>query len=403
MNLLLDMKTIFITLVCGHFFSVFLISAYWQRHKHDKTLNIFFSAKCLQAVAWLFLTIRGGIPDIFSISLANSLLFIGVSLETISVLMLLQTFSNLMKKIYMAMTFINLIVFHLIIAFNNLEYLRIAYASFGTALVVILPAYQLIFHRSSAILKKVLGFLYFVIIISLILRGVAALNDHSMGLFTPGVIQTISFLSLYLTMIVGNIGFILLLKEKTDEELIRLATYDDLTNALNRRSFNLQSQQYLVQYQKIKNPVSLILFDLDHFKQINDIHGHDVGDRVLMDMSHHIHQLANKDTLFGRYGGDEFALFLPNADETLSSQFAENILSSIQVNSHEQLPVEYTLSIGIITVIPQQNITLESLYLLCDKALYESKNSGRNMVSRQYFAGTEGQRIMANKSNANFT
>ncbi|MGQ4665498.1 diguanylate cyclase domain-containing protein [Metabacillus halosaccharovorans] len=384
MNFLLDMKTIFITLVCGHFFSVFLISAYWHHHKHDKTLNIFFSAKCLQAVAWLFLAIRGGIPDIFSISLANSLLFIGLAFETGSVLMLLRTFTKLMKKIIITITALNLIGFHLIIVFNNIEYLRIAYASFGTAAAIIIPAYQLFFNRSSAPLKKVLGFLYFVVIISLVLRGAAAMNDHSMGLFTPSLIQSISFLSLYLTMIIGNIGFILLLKEKTDEELIRLATFDDLTNALNRRSFNLKSKQCLVQYRKIQKPVSLILFDLDHFKQINDNHGHDIGDRVLKDLSNHIHQLADKSALFGRYGGDEFAIFLPDTDNTKSSQFAERILSSIQLNTDEQLPVEYTLSIGVVSVIPQKNTTLESLYLLCDKALYESKRSGRNKVSRGF-------------------
>lgn len=390
MNLLLDMKTIFIALVCGNFFTVFLISAYWQQHKHNKTLNTFFAAKCIQAIAWLFLTIRGGIPDIFSISLANSLLFVGLSLEIASVLLLLQVFSKRVKKFYIYLTLINLIGFHIIILFYNLENVRIAFASIGSAIVIILPTYKLLFQQSSTPLKKVLGTLYFLILFSLIFRGISALNNQAMGLFTPSITQSLSFLSLYLSMILGNIGFILLLKERADEELIKLSKYDDLTNALNRRSFIEQSKQYLIHYQKIQKPVSLLLFDLDHFKQINDQHGHEVGDHVLQDISSHIYQQMDKDSfLFGRYGGDEFAIFLPNTDEIQSSLFAEKILSSKNVYTLEELPIEYSLSIGIITVVPKENISMESLYVICDKALYDSKNAGRNKVSRRYYKTLE--------------
>ncbi|WP_158638483.1 GGDEF domain-containing protein [Metabacillus litoralis] len=389
MNLLLDMKTIFITLVCGNFFTVFLISAYWQQHKHNKTLNTFFAAKCIQAIAWLFLTIRGGIPDIFSISLANSLLFVGLSLEIASVLLLLQVFSKRVKKFYIYLTLINLIGFHIIILFYNLENVRIAFASIGSAIVIILPTYKLLFQQSSTPLKKVLGTLYFLILFSLIFRGISALNDQAMGLFTPSITQSLSFLSLYLSMILGNIGFILLLKERADEELIKLSKYDDLTNALNRRSFIEQSKQYLIHYQKIQKPVSLLLFDLDHFKQINDQHGHEVGDRVLKDIASHIFQQMTQDGLFGRYGGDEFAILLPNTDENQSSIFAEKMLNSKKVYTLEEMSVEYSLSIGVITVVPTENISMESLYVICDKALYDSKNAGRNKVSRRYYETLE--------------
>lgn len=287
------------------------------------------------------------------------------------------------------MTLINLIGFHIIILFFNLENLRIAFASIGSAIVIILPAYKLLFQQSSAPLKKVLGILYFLILFSLIFRAISALNDHAMELFTPSIIQSVSFLSLYLSMILGNIGFILLLKEKADEELIKLSNYDDLTNALNRRSFIEQSKQYLKHYQKIQKPVSLLLFDLDYFKQINDKHGHEVGDRVLKDISSHIYKHMNQGSLFGRYGGDEFAIFLPNTDDIQSSKFAENILCSKKVYTLEEMSVEYSLSIGVITVVPTENISMESLYVICDKALYDSKNAGRNKVSRRYYETLE--------------
>ncbi|MBM7602544.1 putative signal transduction protein with EAL and GGDEF domain [Metabacillus crassostreae] len=214
--------------------------------------------------------------------------------------MLLQAFTKRVKKIYIFLTLINTIGFHFIILFYNLENARIAFASIGSALVIILPAYKLLFHQSTAPLKKVLGSLYFLVLFSLIFRGISALNDYAMGLFTPSITQSVSFLSLYLSMILGNIGFILLLKERADEELIKLSLYDDLTNALNRRSFIQQSKLYLTQYQKLQKPVSLLLFDLDYFKQINDQYGHEVGDRVLKDISSHIYEAMEKGSLFGR-------------------------------------------------------------------------------------------------------
>lgn len=87
---------------------------------------------------------RGGVPDVFTISLANTMLFLGVSLETVAVLKLLQAFRPVTKKIYTALAAINIVGFHCVILYHNDEAIRIAYASFGTALLVILPAIKMI-------------------------------------------------------------------------------------------------------------------------------------------------------------------------------------------------------------------------------------------------------------------
>ncbi|MFC0477578.1 hypothetical protein ACFFHF_20510 [Robertmurraya beringensis] len=94
MGFSLDMKTIFVILVTGHVFTVFLISAYWRDHRTDKTVTTFFLAKCVQALAWTLLTLRGGISDLFTISVANTLLFLGTSFEMIAILRLLNVFTN---------------------------------------------------------------------------------------------------------------------------------------------------------------------------------------------------------------------------------------------------------------------------------------------------------------------
>lgn len=382
MGFLLDMKTILITLVAGHVFTLILISAYWRQHKYDATLNTFFAAKCAQGIAWLLLVLRGGIPDIFTISFANSFLFLGACLETITVLKLMKCFTQLTKKLYISLTLLNIIGFHLVILIENVENNRIAFASIGTALLIVLPAYRLIRSKSSTMLMKIMGYLYFFVIISLFVRGLAALlSDRPMGLFTPGIIQSFSFLALYLTMILGNVGFILMLKEQSDQELIRMARYDELTNALNRRTFVLHAKELITSSARQRKPISLLLFDVDYFKQINDQNGHDVGDRVLQSLSTRIYQLITSEQLFGRYGGDEFAIFLSDMDETKSFQFAEKIRQTA-FEEKEKLPFRYTLSIGIITIIPNENTSIEALYISCDKALYEAKRNGRDVVFR---------------------
>lgn len=388
--LLLDMKTIFITLVVGHLFTVILISAYWRDHKKDSTLNVFFCAKCVQAVSWLFLTLRGGIPDIITISLANSFLFLGASLEVAALLMLLGAFHTTAKRFYIWLTAFNVAGFHLILLLHNVENIRIVYASISTAIVVVYPAYLFLLRRNISMLTKIMGALYLFVIISLVGRGLVALfSDEQMGLFTPGLYQTLSFLALFLVMFLGNTGFILLLKERADRELIIMASIDELTNTLNRRTFIDRAKNLLEDFAKTKNPVSMILFDIDHFKEINDTHGHDIGDRVLQHLSGQIKQQLGSANLFGRYGGDEFAIFLPGMDEVRSTQFAEAIQHSIDSFSMGNVQVPYTLSMGILTVIPDHRSQLDSLYIQCDKALYRAKEEGRNRVCRGWLEFTE--------------
>ncbi|WP_042356819.1 hypothetical protein [Bacillus rubiinfantis] len=198
MNLLLDMKTIVLTLVVGHLFTILLISSYWRNHSRDSTLNTFFLAKCIQGAAWFLLALRNGISDIFTISVANSLLFIGSALEAIALLKLIDSFQSKTKKFNIGLIIAYLVGFHLLLYFYNYEPARIAFASFSTAVLCFLPAYRLMIGKHSTLLTKIMGILYFLVTISFFARGIAAItSNEEMSLFTPGFIQTISFLSLF--------------------------------------------------------------------------------------------------------------------------------------------------------------------------------------------------------------
>ncbi|OZM56894.1 hypothetical protein CIB95_08985 [Lottiidibacillus patelloidae] len=383
MNLLLDIKTICIALVIGHLFTLVLISAYWQQYEKKTTLKFFFYAKFLQAISWFLIMLRGEIPDLLSISLANTFLFVGTTLEGISLLMLRRLFTSTLKKLYIYLTIINIVGFQLIIFLDNSENLRLAFGSLSPAVILAIPAYQFITNNKASLLMKIMGYLYLLVILTLGYRGITALiSNDTIELLAQGFSQTTSFLAVFLVMIVSNTGFILLLKENADKELVRMASYDDLTNVLNRRTFITRGQQSIMKCVNNNNPISFILFDIDHFKKINDKNGHSIGDKVLIDIVDRINGHLSSNHLFGRYGGDEFAILLPGMGESESTNFAENIKQDIEQANTDGVQLSYTVSLGVLTVTPNKTLNLDELYISCDKALYLAKENGRNCVYR---------------------
>ncbi|MCB1626877.1 MAG: GGDEF domain-containing protein [Xanthomonadales bacterium] len=163
------------------------------------------------------------------------------------------------------------------------------------------------------------------------------------------------------------------------QELIDLALYDSLTGFLNRRQFRV-----LLQKACEATPLerfSLLLLDLDHFKQINDRHGHLVGDQVLAAVSKVLREQIGDSGEFGRIGGEEFALLLPQMDAQTALELAERLRLAVCDRAIEPGPV--TVSIGVAgsnLLASGLSRRASDLLALADTALYEAKNGGRNRV-----------------------
>jgi len=168
-----------------------------------------------------------------------------------------------------------------------------------------------------------------------------------------------------------------------NQKLHRLATLDGLTLVANRHRFDEYCQQQWPLLIKQQQPLSLILLDVDYFKQYNDCYGHQVGDDCLKRIARCIKDTIKRPTdLIARYGGEEFVVMLPHTTLKGATRLAKSILEAIaRLNiPHAQSPISdrITVSLGVACLMPQVDIAIATLITSADKALYQAKGEGRN-------------------------
>jgi diguanylate cyclase (GGDEF)-like protein len=160
----------------------------------------------------------------------------------------------------------------------------------------------------------------------------------------------------------------------------KLAYTDELTKIANRRETYVQAEQYIAFSKRNHTPFSLVSFDVDHFKLVNDKFGHDIGDKVLVCLANIASEVIRSDDIVGRVGGEEFLILLPNSDLQVAISIANRLLISVEQYDWSSISKELTLtaSAGVVSYKKENN--LSELLLKADKALYAAKAAGRNKV-----------------------
>jgi diguanylate cyclase (GGDEF)-like protein len=192
-----------------------------------------------------------------------------------------------------------------------------------------------------------------------------------------------------LLQVVGYIGIFigvfkwLQLNRRTQEKLSQLSNTDALTGLLNRRSFFEKSSEEFERSIRYDRPLSLMMIDIDFFKMVNDRYGHMAGDVVLQKIAHEITLQLRTNDIFCRWGGEEFILLIPESDKNNGQSLSEKIRKSIgetpvELKSGEVVNIK--ISIGC-TSIRENDSAVEALIERADRALYMSKEAGRNRVS----------------------
>ena len=166
--------------------------------------------------------------------------------------------------------------------------------------------------------------------------------------------------------------------------LEQLAREDKLTGLCNRRHFEERAHEECLRAQRYGHPLSLLLGDLDHFKQVNDRYGHACGDMVLRQVAQTLLLHCRSSDLVARYGGEEFAVLLLETEAEQAQQVAERLCAAVRTLSfsHPSGSFHITISFGVTSLSPQRNQDLATLIEEADKALYAAKHNGRDRVER---------------------
>ncbi|WP_216324214.1 GGDEF domain-containing protein [Deinococcus aestuarii] len=218
-------------------------------------------------------------------------------------------------------------------------------------------------------------------VLSLGLKAAAGFQAVFSGLATPAGVTNLLVLH---TLVVGS--FYLLLQvltvvymrqarlEQERSVLERHAHVDDLTGLLNRRAFDHALNIAAAQVSRQPGPLSLITFDLDAFKRVNDTHGHPVGDRVLRDLAVLARREGRAGDVLARWGGEEFVWLLPGADRVAAARAAERLRAAVE--AHDFRVGRVTLSLGVAVWRPGDDP--QTLFRRADELLYAAKHGGRN-------------------------
>lgn len=165
--------------------------------------------------------------------------------------------------------------------------------------------------------------------------------------------------------------------EEANAQLEKQATTDTLTGIANRRKFGFFLESEMGRSRRYRLPLGLIMFDIDHFKQINDNHGHPTGDAVLAELARLVNGTIRSEDAFARWGGEEFVILLPQTEPRGAMAMAERIRSLVEHSSFP-VPRQVTCSFGVTNL--SQNDDPDSFLKRVDEALYQAKEGGRNRV-----------------------
>jgi diguanylate cyclase (GGDEF)-like protein len=229
--------------------------------------------------------------------------------------------------------------------------------------------------------------------------GIGLLASTYLGIqgFISGTqIVAINYLSIMIGEISLMFGFVLMLENRRARAMERLSMTDPLTALLNRSGLQSAAARRLARAEHQRMPVSVLTFDADHFKRINDVHGHPVGDEVLRQLASRTLAALRPDDLIARYGGEEFVVLMMDSDIASAHAGAERLRLAVAQSAFEinGLSLSLTVSVGL-AHSQLAGHDLLTLVGAADAALYEAKRAGRNCTRVAAVARSSGAEVPA--------
>jgi diguanylate cyclase (GGDEF)-like protein len=194
---------------------------------------------------------------------------------------------------------------------------------------------------------------------------------------------TFTFAGAYLMGTSWTIGYIMLQRDRAEVQLHEMAMTDPLTGIHNRRMFFELAEAEFRRAKRTGTAMTLLMIDIDHFKIVNDTHGHVVGDQVLRHVADTIGKCLRNEDVFVRYGGEEFGVMMVNVSEEIVRQLSERIRLAVEhapYLSASGKTITLSVSVGVCRAVPSATNSLEHLLAHADASVYQAKREGRNRV-----------------------
>ena len=351
------------------------------RNRQDG-LQYWAAGMLLAAVGYVLFLLRGSISDVFSVVLGNVLVSASFSLLLAAV----RCFHALPMR-WLTVLAPAAFMVPLIVGVGDNFSLRVSLVGAVMLLQVLWLLWTLGQQRTDrggrgAQLLMAGMALEALVLLARAVSGVLVFQE-SRGFLQGNAVQTYSFMTAFVGLLVTSMGFVFMGKDRADAINHRLAAQDDLTGVANRRAIIAALDRDVARAVRSREPLALMMLDIDHFKQVNDRWGHQAGDAVLRAVAQVLQQRVRAQDLIGRYGGEEFLLVLPNTPREGAYQLAQELCAAVQATScawgKETIPV--TVSIGVFAGCLQPDVQSDQLLQAADSAMYRAKAAGRNAVA----------------------
>lgn len=363
--------------------SAFMILALWKYSTYIEDISLVKRSIILRiscSLGYLLILFRGTIPDLGSSTVGNLFLFYGFYQEARMILMLTKLDSKRMQLAYNWLWLVSSVLYVVFDLLWGTANYRIALASLVIFALFLPLVLKCIFTKNELSINRILAIPYLLVIIATIPRFIYSFSATGFFIHSTNFFQTFLCISLLLKSFFSTLFFFLLMKIDGDKEIEKLAQTDGLTGLINRRSFFEKGNQMLEQSRQKNQMLGVFFLDIDLFKSVNDLYGHDKGDEVLIAFGQVIMRNIRGEDICCRYGGDEFCIcvFLPSLEN--GSIIAERILD--EIHKLAILPEQIlTTSIGLAYGIPKEQDTFEYFINQADKAMYAAKHSSENKIN----------------------
>jgi diguanylate cyclase (GGDEF)-like protein len=346
-------------------------------------LWLWLASMVVQAVAYSLLLVSAASQLVFYHVIAHAVLATFLTLQAAA---LFQFFGRALNRWWHFLpAFLVAVLFGLAATSpNTLSIFAGVFFGIGYAVMALLASYLGAGMRSAGLRLIVVGYAFGSLAFLVRALPVIVLPDSSGGAqSTLGLLELGMFLS-FGVLILTSVGFLVLQKDRAEDAANQLAVTDPLTGVFNRRTFLELAEKELARSRRADTPLALVMLDLDHFKSINDRHGHLAGDFVLKRFVEVTRFCLRQEDLFVRYGGEEFCVLLPNttADEALA--LAERIRRAVESAAFiyragkDERAIPVTVSAGVAELDRARLEEIGGLVSRADEALYAAKRGGRN-------------------------